>query len=279
MRRRVLTVAAGVVCSLAVALPAASGDGGPPQGAVQGWDGLAHGAVRYVAVSIGNWTSVQVIRRNGGRLVQFMSIKGRWGIPLVAVDSPGDALLRDERTLVLAQVSYGPTLRKQSSFALVDMKRMRVLRKIHVDGHMTFDAVSPDGRYLYLTEFVSPQDFTAYRVRAFDVKANRLLPKIVSDRSTWETTMQGWPVSRVNRDGWAFTLYATGGRPFIHALDTRHVAAVCINLPWDSEPRYIYSYRVRFDRDGHLVVRGRHGRVLVTVDRGSLRILSSVRNP
>jgi hypothetical protein len=278
MRRRVLTIAAGVLCSLAAAMPAA-GDGGPPQGAVQGWDGLANGAVRYVAVPVGDWTSVQVINRSGGRVVQFLGIKGRWGIPLVAVDSPGDALLRDGRTLVLTQVSYGRTLRKHSSFVFADMKRMRILRRIQVSGHMTFDAISPDARYMYLTEYVSPQNFTAYRVRAFDLKANRLLPKIVSDRTTWETTMQGWPVSRVNRDGWAYTLYATGGRPFIHALDTRHVAAVCINLPWGSEPRYIYDYRVRFDRDGHLVVRGRHGRALVTVDRGSLRVLSSVRNP
>jgi hypothetical protein len=278
MRRRVLTIAAGVLCSLAAAMPAA-GDGGPPQGAVQGWDGLANGAVRYVAVPVGDWTSVQVINRSGGRVVQFLGIKGRWGIPLVAVDSPGDALLRDGRTLVLAQVSYGRTLRKHSSFVFADMKRMRILRRIQVSGHMTFDAISPDARYMYLTEYVSPQNFTAYRVRAFDLKANRLLPKIVSDRTTWETTMQGWPVSRVNRAGWAYTLYATGGRPFIHALDTRHVAAVCINLPWGSEPRYIYDYRVRFDRDGHLVVRGRHGRVLVTVDGESLRVLSSVRNP
>ena len=279
MRRRVLSVvAAAVVCTLGAAAPAV-GDGGPPQGAVQGWDGLAHGSVRYAAVPIGNWTSVQVINRSGGRVLKFMGLKGQWGIPLVAVDAPGDALLRDGRTLVLAQVSYGRTLRKHSSFVFADMKNMRVVRKIHVPGHMTFDAISPDSRYLYLTEFVSPQDFTAYRVRAFDLKTNRLLPKIVADRRSWETSMQGWPISRVERDGWAFTLYATGGRPFIHALDTRHVAAICIDLPWPSEPRYIYDYRVRFDRDGHLVVRGRHGRALVTVDRESLRVLSSVRNP
>lgn len=278
MRRHVLAIAAGAVVALAAALPAA-GDGGPPQGAVQGWDGLAHGAVRYAAVPVGNWTSVQVIKRSGGRVLKFMGVKGGWGIPLVAVDAPGDALLRDGRTLVLAEVSYTRALRKHSSFVFVDMKKLRVVRRIHVTGHMTFDAVSPDARYLYLTEYMSPQDFTAYRVRAFDLRANRLLAKIVSDRSSWQTTMQGWPVSRVNRDGWAFTLYATGGKPFIHALDTRHVAAVCINLPWDREPRNIYGYRVRFDRVGHLVVRGLHGRALVRVDRERLRVLSSVSNP
>jgi hypothetical protein len=271
-----------LVCATAGALVTAApaiADGGPPQNAVQGWDGAASGAFRYVAIPAPGWTSLQVIRRNGGRIVKWLNVKGSWGIPSVTVDAPAEALLRDGHTIVLGNVTYGMTFRKHSSFLFADTKRMRILRRIHVSGHMTFDAISPDGRYLYLTEFVSPRNFTAYRVRAFDLKANRLLTKIVSDRTTWETTMQGWPVSRVTRDGWAYTLYATGGRPFIHALDTRHVAAVCINLPWASEPRYLYDYRVRFDRDGHLVVRGRHGRTLVTVDRGSLRVLTSVRNP
>jgi hypothetical protein len=256
----VLVAAGALVC----AAPAA-GDGGPPQGGVQGWDGLARGAVRYVAVPSVGWTSVQVIRRDGGRLTAWMNMKGNWGIPLIGVDGSSDALLRDGRTLILAQVSYSRTLQKHSTFAFADMKRMRVVRKIHVRGHMTFDAISPDARYLYLTEYVSPQNFNAYRVRAYDLRANRLLPKIVSDRTTWETTMQGWPISRVNRDGWAYTLYATGGRPFVHALDTRHVAAVCIDLPWAREPRYIYDFRLRFDGDGQLVVRGRHGQTLLTV--------------
>jgi hypothetical protein len=276
MRRcMVLFVAAG---ALVVAAPAA-GDGGPPQNAVQGWDGAASGGFRYVAIPTPGWTSLQVIKQNGGRVVKWLNVKGNWGIPSVAVDAPAEALLRDGHTIVLGNVTYGMNLRKHSSFLFADTKRMRVVRRIHLPGHMTFDAISPDAHYIYLTEFMSPQNFTAYRVRAYDLRANRLLPKIVSDRRSWETTMQGWPVSRVNRDGWAYTLYATGGRPFIHALDTRHVAAVCINLPWASEPRNIYGYRVRFDRDGHLVVRGRHGRALVTVDREDFRVLSSVRNP
>jgi hypothetical protein len=276
MRRCVVViVAAG---ALVVAAPAA-GDGGPPQNAVQGWDGATRGALRFVAVPTPGWTSVQVINRKGGRVLRWMNVKGNWGIPYVAVDAPGDALLRDGRTLVLGDLSYGPTLRKHSSFLLADTKRMRVTSRIHLAGHFVFDAVSPDARFLYLTEYVSPQNFSAYRVRAYDLRSNRLLAKIVSDRRSWETTMQGWPVSRVSRDGWAFTLYATGNRPFIHALDTRHVAAVCINLPWARQPRSFYDYRLGFDRDGHLVVRSRHGRALVTVDREDLRILSSVSNP
>jgi hypothetical protein len=271
---------AGVVCAMGAAT-AASGDGGPGPGVTQGWDGIAYGNERYVAVPTVGWTSIQAISRKGGRVLRFISLKGSWGIPLVAFDGTTDGLMRDGRTLLLADVRAGPSLRKQSSFVFVDMKKMRVLRTIRVAGDHSFDALSPDARYLYLVEHVSSQDVTRYRVRAYDLKTNRLLPKIVSDRRSWETTMQGVPVARAtSHDGWAFTLYGgTAARPFIHALDTRHVEAVCIDLPWRSQPSNIFRFRLRMDGDGHLVVRGPHGRALVVVDRQSFRVLSSVRNP
>jgi hypothetical protein len=274
-------IVVGLACSLGTAT-VASGDGGPGPGVSQGWDGVTNGNERYVAVPTVGWTSIQAISRNGGRVLRWMNLKGSWGIPLVANDGTSGGLLPDGRTLLLADVRYGPTLRKNSSFALVDMKKMRVLRKVRVAGDDAFDAVSPDARYLYLVEYVSTRDFTRYRVRAYDLKTNRLLPKIVSDRRSWETTMQGLPLSRTTSPdgGWAFTLYGgTEARPFIHALDTRHVEAVCIDMPWRTQPRNIWQYRLRMDGDGHLVVRGPHGRALVVVDREKFRVLSSVRNP
>ena len=264
MRRYVL---AALVAGALVAAAPAAGDGGPPQNAVQGWDGAARGSLRYVAVPTPGWTSLETIKRDGGRVMRWMNLKGDWGIPFVTVDAPAEALLQDDRTILLGNVTVGRTLRKHSAFLFVDTTRFRVVDKIQLAGHFVFDALSPDARYLYLTEYTSPQNFSEYRVRAYDLRTNRLLPKIVSDRRSWETTMQGWPVSRVDRNGWAFTLYATGSRPFIHALDTRHATAVCINLPWASEPRRIYDFRVRFDHDGNLVVRGPKGRALVTITR------------
>ena len=139
---------------------------------------------------------------------------------------------------------------------------------------------SPDGHYLYLIEHTTAKDLTQYRVRAYDLKQRRLLPKIVADRRSWDTTMSGTAITRLSSDGWAYTLYGgSSSLPFIHALDTRHVSAVCINMPWKYQPDKIWSYRLRTDGDGHLVVRGPHGRALVTVDRQSFRVLSSVRNP
>ena len=150
-------------------------------------------------------------------------------------------------------------------------------RTIRLAGAYSYDAVSPDGRYLYLTEIVSSDDLSLYRVRAYDLPEARLLAKIVTDKRSWETGMRGSPVTRAWKD-WA--LHAAGARrPFIHALDTGNVQAVCIFMPWKSSPQRIFDFRLRIDGDGHLVVRGPNGRALVVIDRQSFNVLMSVPNP
>jgi hypothetical protein len=278
MRTRILlALAVGVGCLLAVASGATGA--GPSPGLTS--EGLAQGNERYVALPAGASTSLEVIRRDGGRVLRFMTIKGSWGIPLVAYDGTAGGLLPDGRTLLLAQSIYtGDGFRKQTSFTFVDVRKMRRLGTITMPGPFAFDAVSPNGRYLYLIQYVSNEQPSLYRVRAYDRKAGRLLAKIVSDKRSWETSMEGMPITRAAADGWAYTLYgASAGRPFIHALDTRHVSAVCINLPWKTSPNGIFDYRLRTDGDGHLVVRGPHGRALIVVDRQSFRILSAVAKP
>jgi hypothetical protein len=271
--------AAVAVVGVTAAAPAASGDGGPGPGFAQGWDGIQSGNVRYVAVPAGGQTALEVIRRNGGRVVRFMTMKGSWGIPLVADDGTTGGLLRDGHTLLVAEVKYGAIRPKYSTFALVDMKKMRVARKLRIHGDQSFDALSPDAKYMYLVEYVSAGDFSRYRVRAYDLRAGRLLRDPVIDKREWEPTMQGYPISRAApHQGWVYTLYGGGDHAFIHALDTAHVRAVCIDLPW-KQPHRLFEFRLRSDGEGHLVVRGPRGRTLAVVDRTALRVLSSVRNP
>ena len=80
--RKLITLGIGV-CAL-VATAAAAADGGPGPGVVQGWDGVTHRGERFVAVPSTGWTTIQVIQRNGGRVVRWLNIEGSWGIPLVA---------------------------------------------------------------------------------------------------------------------------------------------------------------------------------------------------
>ena len=42
---------------------------------------------------------------------------------------------------------------------------------VELDGEWTFDALSPDGRWLYLIEQLSPRDRTRYAVRVYDLES------------------------------------------------------------------------------------------------------------
>jgi len=279
MRRRTLLVPA-VVLACAVWSAALASAAGPSAGINQTTTGLTSGETRYVALPVGASTSVEVRSRQSGRLLRRMSLSGAWGIPYVSFDGKSEGLMRDGHTLLLAEPLFdGQNLRKTTAFTFVDVRAMKVSAKIRLAGAYAFDALSPDGRYLYLTEFVTPEDPSLYRVRAYDLRDDKLLAKIVTDRKSWETGMRGSPATRAWRGRWAFTLYGGGDRPFIHALDTRNVAAVCIFMPWKRSPQHIFDYRLRTDGDGHLVVRGPRGRPLVVIDGETFRILSFVRNP
>src|SRR5919202_62904 len=98
MRRRILLVLAAAVAGGVVAAATASG-AGPGPGISQGSNGLTRGNERYVSLPAGDSTSIQVIDRKGGSVLRFLSIKGTWGLPLVAYDGTTDGLLPDGRTL------------------------------------------------------------------------------------------------------------------------------------------------------------------------------------
>ena len=109
----------------------------------------------------------------------------------------------------------------------------------------------------------------------------RLLAAPVTDKRESETDMQGAPISRVtSQDGsWAYTLYGGSDKIFIHALDTMHAGAVCIDLPWKTQPRRLFEFRIRRGSDGRLVVRGPRGRTLAVVNQDNLHVVSAVRDP
>src|SRR5207253_8913128 len=147
MRKLLLT---GVVCLACVVggAGAASGDGGPGPGVAFGWAGITHGNMRYVTVPAASWTTVEAIQRHGGKVDRMLNLKGTWGSPLVASDGTTGGLLADGRTLLLADANAGPYLRSQSLFTFVDIKKMRQLQTFALRGDFSFDALSPDGRYL-----------------------------------------------------------------------------------------------------------------------------------
>jgi hypothetical protein len=276
---KVRAVAVGLAC--AAATQAVALGAGPSPGVMQGSDGIARGDIRYVAIASGPDTILIAVRREGGRVVRSKPLQGGWGIPVVSFDRTPGGLTADGRRLILADFNGVNPRAKRTSFMVVDTKAFRIVQTVRLKGSFSYDALSPDGGRLYLVEHLySNEDPTHYRVRSYNLRTGRLSPKVISDKTSWETDMQGMPVSRLAHGAWAYTLYGgTGPRPFIHALDTRRAAAVCIDMPWKYQPENVFDYRLRRDASGHLVVRGPRGRTLAVVDTQAKRVLSFVRNP
>jgi hypothetical protein len=280
--RRQLVATVGLAALAATIAARAQGDGGPGPGVVQGWDGIARGPVRYVAFATGTNTVLEVVRRRGGRVVRYSILPGSYGIPQVAYDGTTAGLSHDGRILVLGDVAGSPQLKKTSTFAIVGVRGLRLRRIISLRGDFSFDAISPGARMLYLIQHVSAEDTISYRVRAYDLGAQRLLPQVIIDKTSWESVMRGYPYTRaVAADGrWVYTLYSGGEHPFVHALDTQSAHAVCIDLPKTWNRLVIPRMKLRLTPDARLVIRyGSSARKLAVVDTKEQRLLSIVRVP
>ncbi len=233
MRTGLLSLA--LVLVLAAAVPAAHADGLPVLGVDVGASGVttpAADGARYVTLRAGRGTLVARIARGSGAVLRSRLLVGRYTIPAVAYDGSAAGLAADESTLVVIRPRIGFP-RRETPFAVLDGRSLRVRERVTLAGDFSFDALSPDGRLLYLVEYVSPRDPTKYLVRLYDLGAKRLLPEPIIDPREVGDVMRGTPLTRASSpDGrWAYTLYdGAGGHPFIHALDTVARTARCIDL-------------------------------------------------
>jgi DNA-binding beta-propeller fold protein YncE len=104
-------------------------------------------------------------------------------------------------------------------------------KTIHVNGDFVFDALSNDGKSLYLIQKMT--DPNHYRVRLYDVAAGSLWPQAVADKREPNEPMNG-----IRGDSAAdptgnhvYTVYIRQAGPFIHALPLGQPFAFCIDLP------------------------------------------------
>jgi hypothetical protein len=270
---RGLAICLAVVVAGLVFATSALADGGPFF-ASQGGTGVASHVTgnHYVAVSDrGHGTLLETYSAANG-IFGGVRLHGSWGIPAVGSGySAGQGLSHDGRTLVLESPN-GPYA-SPSRFLVVDARRMKPIRTIVLDGAFSFDALSPDASKLYLIQYASTGDLSHYIVRAYDMRANRLLPGKIADRSEDEKTMAGTAMTRTTSANgrWVYTLYQKpSGEPFVHALDTVHAAAYCIDLP---ENKNLYNIVLSMrNGDRTLAVHWRSGRPWLRVAVGSWKI-------
>ena len=205
--------------------------------AVGPWPGLARSVssadgVRYTAARAHGATVVRAIR--GGRVVADATVDGAFGIPAVTSNGLPGGLSPDGRHLVLSEPPNYEGLRPRSTFVFLSTRPLAVRDTIVVPGELGFDALSPDGRTMFLIRHGSSTDLNAYQVRAYDLRAKKLLRRVIVAKGE-SATMRGYPAQRAasKTGAWVYTLYSRQrGAPFIHALNTVARSAVCIDLPW-----------------------------------------------
>ena len=228
-----MRLAALIAAALALTVTTAAGGVGPSLPNVAG--AVSADEVGY-AVSFKAATTT-LSKRVEGHTVERVTLHGAWGLPVVTLTSwERGGLSPDGRTLVLGD-NVRPTgeLRSRSDFTVVDTRKLTLVRTISLPGEYSFDALAPDGRWLYLIRHVVSTD-NRYQVKAYDLKAGRLLPGAIADKRQAGWLMTGYPVARVTSSDarWVYTFYQQSDNyPFVHALDTVSRTAVCIGLPWE----------------------------------------------
>ena len=149
---------------------------------------------------------------------------------------------------------------RRTTFVVLDTRTLAPLRTIRLAGAFAFDAVSPDGRRLYVLHY--PQGLNGgirYVVRSVNLRTGKLEPGAIVDKTEPGERMNGVALARAwSGDGsWAYTLYNGGtSHAFVHALNTRARVARCIDLPWAGEAQSIL--------DGARLVLGSRGVLRLT---------------
>jgi len=189
----------------------------------------ADGRTHYTTVWIKRISILIATDARTGAVNGYQVLGGGFGVTQVAFDGATVGLAGD-RTLVLAEYPAG---RKPSTrLALVDTRTLQARAVLRLAGSFTLDAISPDGRTLFLIQALG-RNQAHYVVRAYDLMRRRLVPSVIADRREPDEQMQGRPLARAtSEDGrWAYTLYAKpSGETFVHALDTERRTAWCIDL-------------------------------------------------
>ena len=191
-----------------------------------------HGALVAVAVPTANGTTLVATKAaDGSGVVARRELDGLFRVPHAA---PGDRLggMSSDQGSVLLERLDEPA--SASEFRLLRTRGKGIGRRIALKGRWSFDAISPNGRLVFLIQHDIGGDPTHYAVRLYDVAKGKLQPGKIADKREIDEEMSGAPAWReTGADGnWAFTLYErVGAAPFIHALEVTTGVAVCVDLP------------------------------------------------
>jgi hypothetical protein len=273
--RRYAVVPALAVAAL-VALVSVAAAAGPVPGTVHGEAGIAvAGGARVVVNPIADRTRITLMRERDGVVLRSRTIPGRLGVVQTTYAGDVEGTWANGRKLLVSTSIYdSPTT---SRFVVLDTRTLKVRRTIVLPGMFAFDAVSPGGKRLYLTQF--PNGFDGpirYLVRSLVLGTGKLEPGAIVDKTEPDEQMAGMPMVRTwSRDGaTAFTLYnGLESHAFVHALDTVRRSARCIDLPWKGDAQTgLERVRMSVGADGMLTLTQPGTGVLARIDTRTFEV-------
>ncbi len=257
MRSRACPILIAAAVLLSATAPAAAADGLPVPVDQAFGEGVvsADGSSRFAALPAGERTLVMRISTSDGEVLDSTPAAGDFTVPAIAVDGTASGISADGETLAL--IAPRQTFpRKTTAFRIYDAEKLRRdPAEIELNGDFSFDALSPDGKTMYLVEYPDPRDPGSYLVRSFDLATGELDPDPLLDSEESPDDMRGFPMTRATSPdgGWEYTLYDGGGaHPFIHALDVVEGATVCIDLEM-LKPKDTYGATLQVSGDGSAI--------------------------
>jgi hypothetical protein len=180
----------------------------------------ANGRSFFTARTTGGDTTLASYDAHTGAQRRVWSIRGRFS--LAAVSSTG-------RWLTLAR--YAP--RRPVHVAIVGGVGGNLVHAFTLPSTNQLEAISPEGRRLYLVDYFDRRSSLRYRLQYYDLGAGKLHPN--PPRDSEARKMTGYPQNAVaSQNGrWLLTVYANPAKryAFVHALDLRTGIAHCIDLP------------------------------------------------
>lgn len=248
----------------------AEGFGSGPQLAVRDWPSgklereLPIGVAapdwsRYYSVdySSGKNALVAIDPRSGRQLGQ-VAIPVGYGLPDMNYPRLPGGLSPNGSWIALSTL-------QQNSFLVGATTFQAPFKAVSVHGSFLFDALSDDGRSLYLSEQLG--DAGHYQIRLVDMTTGKLaLQPVVDKREATEPMngIRGDSVAAPNA-GYVFTVYARDNGPFIHALPLGQPFAWCLDLPSGGssnlEDQFHWSLATRSDGSSLYAVNGTTGMI------------------
>jgi sugar lactone lactonase YvrE len=191
----------------------------------------------YVVTQLTGSAQLKAIDPASGRTIAQTAIPAGYTLPNIAFQGPTAGLSPNGQWLALTRNSPSPSGGGQgggmtTNFLVGSSSLAASFKTIQVNGDFVFDALSNDGKSLYLIQKMT--DANHYRVRLYDVAGAYLNPQPVADKREPNEPMNGIRGdSAANPAGnQIYTVYIRQAGPFIHALPLGgDPFAWCIDLP------------------------------------------------